>query len=172
MDSNKAKQLLERYWAGETTLQEEQQLRHYFAGRQVPAELAREAALFGYFAKQQQPTLSPAFDQKVLQSLQEAPQARQRNIADTGDIAWFWRLAASLVLIAGAAYLLSRIDTTVEPAGPVEYVDTYQDPEKAFRETKKALLLISNQMSVGHQQVHKITLINEAEKKIKKQLKK
>ena len=172
MDSNKAKQLLERYWAGETNLQEELQLRQYFTSRQLPADLAREAALFGYFAKQRQTTLSPAFEKKVLQRLEETPRGRQRHMPGTGGIAWFWRLAASLVLIAGAAYLLSRIDTTVEPAGKVEYVDTYQDPEKAFLETKKALLLISNQMSVGHQQVHKITLINEAEKKIKKQLKK
>ncbi|MEM1216706.1 MAG: hypothetical protein AAGJ82_13515, partial [Bacteroidota bacterium] len=44
------KALLERYFAGETTLAEEQTLRQYFTTEEVPPEWSAYRDLFGYFA--------------------------------------------------------------------------------------------------------------------------
>ena len=50
MDYNYIKQLLERYWACETTVEEESILKAFFSQKSVPAELAKYQALFVYEA--------------------------------------------------------------------------------------------------------------------------
>jgi hypothetical protein len=51
MEYNEIRELLTRYWEGETSLEEEDLLRSFFAeNRQgLPADLLEAAALFGYF---------------------------------------------------------------------------------------------------------------------------
>jgi hypothetical protein len=44
--------------------------------------------------------------------------------------------------------------------------DTYDDPQKALEETKKALLMISKGFGRAEQQAKKINLLNEAQEKI------
>ena len=48
MDYKYIEQLLERYWACETTLQEEEILRTFFSQEDVPADLQKYRALFVY----------------------------------------------------------------------------------------------------------------------------
>ena len=48
MDYKEIEQLLERYWQGDTSLNEEQTLRQFFLSNQVPAHLERYRALFAY----------------------------------------------------------------------------------------------------------------------------
>ena len=52
MNANEAQSLLDRYFAGETTLAEERQLAAYFRGPTVAAQLAPYAPLFAYWARQ------------------------------------------------------------------------------------------------------------------------
>ena len=47
---NNIEKLLEKYDNGETTLQEEQQLKHYFAKETVPPHLDEYKAMFQYFS--------------------------------------------------------------------------------------------------------------------------
>ena len=47
--------------------------------------------------------------------------------------------------------------------------DTFTDPEEAYEETKKAFLLIAEKMNSGRVQAQKISALNEAEEKIKKE---
>jgi hypothetical protein len=47
--------------------------------------------------------------------------------------------------------------------------DTYKTPEEAYAETKKAFLLIAEKMNSGRKQAEKISILNQAENKIKKQ---
>lgn len=63
MESKDIKQieiLLEAYLAGNSTREQEQQLRRYFlSSSDVPAELEYARAMFGYFQKQQQVQFAP-----------------------------------------------------------------------------------------------------------------
>jgi len=68
MDYKYIEQLLERYWLGETTLQEESILKAFFSQDNVPAALGRYRSLFCY--EQQQTatdTLGDDFDERLLQ---------------------------------------------------------------------------------------------------------
>ncbi|MBQ9525571.1 MAG: hypothetical protein IJR69_10715 [Bacteroidaceae bacterium] len=67
MDYKYIEQLLERYWACETSLQEEQILRTFFQQAEVPAHLMPYKAVFDVQQEQAEPTLREDFDVRMLQ---------------------------------------------------------------------------------------------------------
>ena len=67
MDYKYIEQLLERYWACETSLQEEQILRTFFQQAEVPAHLMPYKAVFDVQQEQAEPTLGEDFDARMLQ---------------------------------------------------------------------------------------------------------
>ena len=58
MDSKQIEQLLEKYWNTETSLEEEQQLRDFFRGENIPETLKETAELFRYFDQQKKVQLN------------------------------------------------------------------------------------------------------------------
>jgi hypothetical protein len=56
MEQEKIKQLLEQYWQGETSREDEQLLRKFFSGNTVPEELKKYKPLFAWKTKQQEIT--------------------------------------------------------------------------------------------------------------------
>lgn len=67
MDYKYIQQLLERYWEGETSIEEEQILRSFFSQKEVPADLKRYQPLFAFAAKQQEKeVLGKDFDERIL----------------------------------------------------------------------------------------------------------
>ena len=69
MDYKYIEQLLERYWACETSLQEEQILRTFFQQEDVPAHLMAYKAVFDVQQEQAEPTLGEDFDAKMMELL-------------------------------------------------------------------------------------------------------
>lgn len=49
-----AKKLIEKYYEGETTVAEENLLRKYLSGKNVPAQFETEKAIFGYFTSEKE----------------------------------------------------------------------------------------------------------------------
>ena len=58
------------------------------------------------------------------------------------------------------------VRSEIRQTTPQELVDTYSDPELAFEETKKALLMISRSFGTAEEQAKKINLFNEAQQQI------
>ncbi|MBR4643737.1 MAG: hypothetical protein IKO73_01055 [Bacteroidaceae bacterium] len=71
MDYKYIEQLLERYWACETSLQEEQILRTFFQQAEVPAHLMPYRAVFDVQQELAEPTLGEDFDAKMTEQLSE-----------------------------------------------------------------------------------------------------
>ena len=67
MDYKYIEQLLERYWACETSLQEEQILRTFFQQEDVPAHLMAYKAIFDVQQEQTEASLDEEFDARMLQ---------------------------------------------------------------------------------------------------------
>ena len=70
MDYKYIEQLLERYWACETSLQEEQILRTFFQQQDVPEHLMAYKAIFDVQQEQAGATLGEEFDERVLQMIE------------------------------------------------------------------------------------------------------
>lgn len=136
MDYPTIRALLDRYWAGETTLAEEERLRAYFRQAEALDErLKVDAAWFGYTQTQ-----AAQRSQRQLPILRTT---RQRRL-------WSWAAAASIIVLLSISwwqsYYLNKPLTVV--AEQVEE-DTYEDPEEAFRATKRALLRLSKELNQG-----------------------
>jgi hypothetical protein len=76
MDYKYIEQLLENYWQGETTLQEESILRNFFSQDDVPAEFMKYKPLFVY-EQEKEDILDEEFDSRILEMIgEEEPKAK------------------------------------------------------------------------------------------------
>ena len=161
MDSNRIEELLSKYWNCETSLEEEQQLREYFKGGDIPEQWKETAALFRYFEENKKKTLNDvAFDAAVMQNVQ--PQKKGKLVKLFYNS---MRIAAGIAVLVMAVWFVRK---EVRHTTPQEVVDTYDDPQLAFEETKKALLMISKSFGTAESQAKKLNMFNEAQEEIQK----
>lgn len=152
MELNKIENILEKYFQGETSIAEENELKEYFSSLNVAQHLKQYQPIFGYFSQV-----------KEQKSTQEIPlKTKKRNVA------WL-SIAASVVVLLGigAFYYVSEKNTT--PVVAQSELGTYDNPEKAFAETQKALALLSNNVNVGIESVQYIKEYEQSKNKIFKQ---
>lgn len=126
--------LLDKYFNADTTIAEEQDLKLYFSSHNVAPHLEQYKPLFGYFSnegKQQ-------FDKPL-------PLKAKKRYG-----AWI-SVAASVVLLGGMLTLYNSEQASQDELG------TFQDPEVAFKETQKALNMLSKNVNVGMSSVHYVT---------------
>lgn len=72
MDYKYINQLLDRYWNGETSLEEEEILRTFFSQDELPAELKPYKSLFSYeWNETRSETLGEEFDQKMMALIED-----------------------------------------------------------------------------------------------------
>jgi hypothetical protein len=102
MDYKYIEQLLERYWEGETTLQEEAILRTFFNQEDVPADLMKYKSFFD--CGLQEETLDDDFDARILSSIgQEEPQVRIISLSRLKPLFKAAAVVAILLTIGNAA---------------------------------------------------------------------
>jgi hypothetical protein len=137
------KALIEKYFNGETTLEEEAQLKAYFRNGEVDETLRQYAPLFRYLEQEKAQLLDSDFDQKLTARL-------QKGATVVGMRPWqrqLLRVAAVGILLAGLFLLFQR-----KPASHTaihwEKYET-QDPELAYEQTKEALRLLSSKLKRG-----------------------
>jgi len=165
MESAKIRELVEKYWEGDTTLEEEEQLRDYFSQEEAPEGLKNEAVLFRYYRTNTRfRTLDAQFDDQLVQRI-ERKQSRQRWLVFRPMMS-----AAAVVVLLLAAVVLFR----TEPENPAPAIttteDTYEDPRLAYEQTKEALLLVSSLMNEGTQHIEKLETFSEAQETVKTQI--
>lgn len=152
MELDKIENILEKYFQGETTIAEENQLKEYFSSPDVAQHLEQYKPIFGYFSQVKQ--------QK---STQEIPlQTKKRNVA------WL-SIAASVVVLLGIGTYFFVSEKTADQVVAQSELGTYDDPEEALAATQKALALLSNKVNVGIESVQYIKEYEESKNKIFKQ---
>lgn len=162
MDSERIEGLLEKYWRGETSLEEEAQLHQYFRQTPAPDALKEAAMLFRYFGNEKNKRLTDAsFDASVIKKVRYPSKGRIATLVFNT-----MRIAAGIIVLVLAVWLV-RME--LRKSVPDEMADTYDDPKMAFEETKKALMMISRSFSTAEEQAKKINLFNEAQQDLKKE---
>ncbi len=164
MELTTIRELVDKYWNGETSLEEEAQLQRYFQEEEAPADLKKEAALFRYYQSNTRfRTLDERFDEQLTQRI-EQKQAKQRWLAYQPLL----RIAAAVVLVILAAVLFRT--EWIGETNPVAAEDTYEDPRLAYEQTKEALLLVSSLMNEGTQHIQELETFSEAQETVKTQI--
>lgn len=135
--------LLEKYFEGETTLQEEKELKAYFSSSEVAPQLESYTPMFANFQKQ-----------KEIQFTKALPlQPRKQN-----HVKWIG-VAASLVALFGTLLYFNSEKTSDD-------LGTFSNPEEAFRETQKALNMVSVEVNKGVQSIEVLHEYEQTKKTI------
>lgn len=136
---SRIKELQEKYWAGETSLAEEQELKAYF--KKNPS-LTTEGEYF-----------------RAINKMKEEPAVKFRHPKTTS---WRSRWSVAAVITAGiiAAALVIQ-DARKQRDFVVE------DPKEAYEITRKALLMVSSGLNEGKAYSQELKNINKAEDLIK-----
>lgn len=107
MDCKYIEQLLERYWHCETSLEEEEQLRTFFTGKDVPAHLLRYKDLFVYQQLQQQVGLGEDFDVRVLAEV-EPVVVKARRLTLTARFIPLFKAAALVAVVLSLGNMMQH----------------------------------------------------------------
>lgn len=102
MDYKYIEQLLERYWAAETTLEEEGILRAFFSQKEIPAELEQYRDLFVYETKEMEDRhLGDEFDERILAMIKDESQTtvKAREISLKQRLMPLFKAAAVVAII-------------------------------------------------------------------------
>lgn len=139
--------LIEKYFEGETSIAEEKELKAYFSSSDVAQHLEQYQPVFGYFSQAKQEQFTASIPLKSGR--------KQKRLA------WL-SVAASVVVMLGIGFFAYQ--NTSEPNQ--ENLGVIDDPEIAFRETQKALALISKHVNTGIESVNYLSEYQQSKNKI------
>jgi len=153
MKEERLKQLLEKYYSGDTSLDEERELRDYFSANDIYQGYETEKdILSGYSKSEKTPVPSPGFEQRILMAVDDLEERQVKRILRK----------RFLPLLSAAATLLLLISSYFLYVYKAEPKDTFSDPQLAYAETVKILNEISLKLNRGTYMLQPITKINSA----------
>lgn len=144
MELAKIEQLLEAYFEGNTTLQEETTLRTYFSSTEVAPQLEQYAPMFTSFAKAQE----ERFTREIILPKENKTIGR-----------WWIGVAASLLVALGVFGFFNQ-----EPSLTAEEKEAIA----AFEKTREAFKMISQNFNEGAEELVYIQNFKETTNKILK----
>jgi hypothetical protein len=158
MDSKKAEVLRKKYWEGKTSQSEEKELKNHFSGVQGGSDL--DEVYFSYLDKKSgESPLDDKFDEEILSLIDDKNHEIKQNIS----LLKYWYIAASLLLIISVSIIFKNEIFKVGSQEQVVQADTFEDPEKAFEETKKALLLLSSMLNQSDEYTTQFSKFDESQ---------
>lgn len=174
MKIEEVKILIEAFYNGETTAVEEQALLHYFEGDNIPDELEVEREVFLQLSNARpvdvpiglEAKLNNLIDVLAENELKEkivvpiAPSVKINN----RHLLWMRiaGVAASVAILFSVGLFINNnndnVDPSIQLSQQIQLKDTYEDPDQAYREAEKALLLVSSNLNKG---VSRMSVVSE-----------
>ena len=139
MKPDKIAMLLERFYAGETTLEEETLLKEYFEQENDMRAFQEAREYFHFLQEEKELELMSSFDDKILKSI-------ELNEQKPGSIK-LWAVGFSSAAAVILVFLMVWFGTDL--LQPKEVYGTISDPTLAFHETQKVLVSVSRNMNKG-----------------------
>lgn len=159
MESNKRKQLLQKYWLGQTTLAEETTLREWYRlhADGTEPELEKYFNTLTDFSE-----IVPDPDFKI--KLPENNHVRRINRTATSKFSILQKIAAVLIVAFGfsIAWQMYKEDTSRE-----EVRVSQTEIEQSYEEAKAALLLIASKLNKGKDTVSELNRFSETTERVK-----
>jgi hypothetical protein len=155
----KVRKMLERFYQGETSLEEERWLQDYLSSTTVPEEFLADKELFKAFEESEESISVPGdLNSKILATIdrEEHRQLKSRRIS----LFSLSGLAAGLLALIAVYVFFLRTDDPAQLAGN-QMVDTYEDPMDAYEEAKKTLAFVSNKLNAGTSEIKHIQQVSK-----------
>lgn len=151
MDWKELDTMLERYYEGESTLDEERAIKLFFNSvENVPDKYREAAELFGYFNREASITMPDNFKFS-------APVNKHK----------LWSIIGSTGIAASIAIFIAITINHNQPKAIDQIAQiTYQEQKKAYYQTKEALLIVSDNLKKGKREIQRLSIFNEVQKTI------
>ncbi len=149
MDYKKIQILLEKYWDGKTSLEEEKTLRDYFNSETIDKNLIQYKSLFNFIKKEQKIKINPSFSIDL-------------NKGKVRNLSWKRYLAVACVFLISGFFIWNfnaeKTNHDIAQIGEIE------NPEEAYQIAKEALYLVSMKLNHGtskaSEKINKVKDIN------------
>lgn len=147
MDYRYIEQLLDRYFAAETSLEEESILQAFFSQKEIPSGMEKYRDLFVFRQEEQQTVLGEDFDNRILKMVEGQPQTivKARQISLSQCLMPLFKAAAVVAVflsLGQAAQFSLGEDPAEDEINYANYKDTYEDPSVAYDKVESALQLV------------------------------
>jgi hypothetical protein len=152
MNTKELNRLLEKYYKGESTEAEEEKLRRFFSGENIPEGYDTEKAIFSYYDEANAiPEPSYDFEARILDGIDRYEEGR-RKFSIRRHLIPSLSAAAGILLLAGSYFFFIHRS---EPR------DTFTDPQIAYAETMKILMNVSSQLNRGAMALEPVGKMNQ-----------
>ena len=150
MKEEDIKQLLEKYYEGNSSLQEEMLLKEFFSNNTLEGYESEKEIFRHYSGLNNFDEPDAGFENRIMQRIEASDESRGRIRRFLLPLAG---AAASLIIIGGTWFFLNSRARTV---------DTFSDPAIAYAETMKILYNVSVKMNRGAEALQPVTRLGEA----------
>lgn len=153
MNEEELKRLIQKYYNGESTEDEENALRVFFGKNDIPRGYEAEKAIFGYYDEPETiPEPSHDFEAQILAAIDASE--RKGNLRRF--IIPLISAAAGIIILAGTWFFFTR---------RTETTDTFTDPQLAYMETVRILRDVSSQLNHSVSVLEPVGKLNEVREK-------
>jgi hypothetical protein len=145
--------ILKRYYDGLATPDEEARLRRYFAGDDVPDDLAADQQLFRAMDQMAAP-FDKGMEQRLSREIDRWSRVEATTIrrGRTVRLRWITGIAASLLVLTVTGVRMWQVHSDAQAAQPVALQeDTYKNEKDAYEATARALTKFSKSLNKGLQ---------------------
>lgn len=157
MDNQEIDEMLNRYYMGESSAEEERLLKELMLGGDLPEKYDLEREMFAGFEEGDDiPEPSDGFEQAIMARIDHEEDSLRSRVLRRRFYSTV-SVAASLLIIISSYFIL------LTNSGPD---DTFTDPDLAYIETMQVLRMVSEGLNSGKNQLSDLAYINQAYEKI------
>jgi hypothetical protein len=151
------RKLLDRFYLGETSLEEEKILEEYFSSARIPEELIPDRDLFRSLGNASESVVVPeGLNKKILDVIDQ----QEKRLVKTRRISVFSLsgLAAGLLVVIALYVGYFRDDSGARYA----MTDTYENPQDAYEEARRTLAYVSAKLNTGTSELEHVVQVSKA----------
>jgi hypothetical protein len=158
MEAKEIEVLLQRYFEGESSLEEDRALEEYFSGGEVAPEFLEYTEFFGGLNELAQNRSETGIEEEIMDFILEQENKEKNRYRG------LWKtvtgIAASVIIILGSLLIYEQKQNT--------FKDTYTDPNEAYMQATKTLRYISGKYNSWVAQLSKTKQFNQAFAELRK----
>ncbi len=162
MEKKKIKQLLQLYFNGESTLEDERKLEAYFGAGEVADELKEYAEFFGGISELAELADDPTIEEDIMDYILENEHQEKTKYRSMWKIVT--GIAASVIIVLGGFLFYQQQNQ--QP-----FKDTFDDPEAAYAYAKQTMQYVSGKYSQGLAELSNFEKLQAATKPIQEGVK-
>lgn len=152
MKTKEIKKLLQKYFEGESSLEEERILQTYFTAGNVAEELSEYAGFFGGIAQLAKVSGESEIENEVMDHILENEHREKTRFRQ------MWQMvtgvAAAIIIVMGGFLIFQ------EQQKP--FADTYKNPDRAYEVAAQTLQFVSEKYSTGMDELSNFGKIEKA----------